>query len=119
MGGENFNMESDEAILQITSPIPRLNGPYLVVYKDVTERWAIVAMEWDNGHRVLGMRWFKGAKGCPVSSSRPIWLVLPEKLHKSIVDGLPISYKKRLNIERFLAREITGEELYNVIYQTD
>ena len=65
--GQDFCM-SDERILEINSPRPDhkapdkasvTGGPYVVVYKNPGERWAIVAFDWGKGKRPhLGFRWF-------------------------------------------------------------
>ena len=64
MGGINFNLEDDNEILKINSPVTSVGGPYRVVYKNITERWAIVALNWDEKPR-LGIRWFWGGGGNP------------------------------------------------------
>ena len=53
--GENFQLEDDEKIIQINSPRDSLSGPYAVVFKNIEERWAIVAFDWDGQPR-LGIR---------------------------------------------------------------
>ncbi len=54
-GGKRVELENDSEILKVNSPQDSVGGPYVVVYKDTDERWAIVAMKWD-GMRRLGIR---------------------------------------------------------------
>lgn len=61
MGGENFPLDNDAQILSLSSPKRSVGGPYAVVYKNLDERWAIVALDWDAEPRrgnpvVLGRR---------------------------------------------------------------
>ena len=110
MSGANFNLESNEEILKINSPQNLLEGPYVVVYKHLIERWAIVAFNWSGKPR-LGMRWFWDSKGNPISNHHPIWFVIPPSLSKTILNGLPIEHKFSNKIEEFLAGNIKGKEL--------
>ena len=78
MGGEDLNMkDNDEEILKINSPKNCLDGPYEVIYKNIEERWAIVSLDWENEPR-LGIRWFWGTSGNPISTGHPTWFILPE-----------------------------------------
>jgi hypothetical protein len=110
MSGENYKIEDDAEILKINSPKIFIGGPYVVVYKDINERWAIVAIDWDKEPR-LGIRWFWGNGGNPFSSGNPTWLVIPSALSNSILNGLPLDFGFRKEIEKFLAGEIQGEEI--------
>ena len=110
MFGEKFDLENDEMILTINSPKGRLEGPYVVVYKDLAERWAIVAFLWDE-FPVLGIRWFWDNNGNPISNYLPIWFVIPSALQNAILNGLPLEFQFRDKLNRFLAGEILGEEL--------
>ena len=111
MSGINFAIEKNEEILSLNSPKTYIGGPYVVVYKSIENRWAIVALDWDKKPR-LGIRWFWDNGGSPFSSGHPTWFIIPEALNKSTLDGLTIeSYSLRVSIERFLAEEITGKEL--------
>ena len=110
MCGINCNIENDEEILKINSPKTSCDGPYIVVYKCVRKRWAIVALCWD-GVPVLAIRWFYGGKGSPVSTGHPTWFIIPDMLYQAILNGIPLEYRIRDDIDRFLAGEIDGEEL--------
>lgn len=110
MSGEQFNLKDNDAILKINSPKDSVGGPYKVVYKNLSERWAIVALDWDKEPR-LGIRWFWGNGGNPFSSGHPIWLVIPSSLANSILNGLPIDYKLLSRIKDFLSGNITGRDL--------
>lgn len=69
IAGQNFLIQKNDEILKIKSPRNRLSGPYVVVTKDINNRWAIVALRWDNNRNGLGIRWFHGRGGKSVQSS--------------------------------------------------
>jgi len=108
--GINFQLENDKKILQINSPRSNLSGPYAVVFKNLEERWAIVAFDWDEEPR-LGIRWFWGNGGNPLSSGNGTWLVIPSSLSKTIISGLPINHTFSNRIDDFLCGKITGDQL--------
>jgi hypothetical protein len=110
MAGEKFDLNDNSKILSINSPKKSLSGPYTVVYKNIEERWAIVALDW-NEEPNLGIRWFWGNGGNPFSSGNPIWLILPSELISSTLNGLPISFRFKKKIEKFLDKEIKGNQL--------
>lgn len=110
MAGANFDLTDDKKILNINSPKNSVGGPYKVVYKDLKERWVIIAMDWDNEPR-LGIRWFWGNGGNPFSSAHPIWLVVPPSLSKSMLAGLPITHKLSSKIDDFLSGKLKGRDL--------
>ena len=110
--GKNYPIEDDEAILSIDSPRASLSGPYAVVFKNIEERWAIVAFEWD-GTPSLGIRWFWGNGGNPFSSGNGTWLVIPQSLSKNVLSGLPINHAFSGKIDDFLCGRISGEALKN------
>lgn len=110
MSGKDFNLNDDDLILKINSPQSSVGGPYKVVYKDLVERWVIVAFDWDN-RPSLGIRWFWDSKGNPLSTGYPIWFVIPSSLYKSTLDGLPLAYSARIELEKFLMGEIEGTRL--------
>lgn len=109
-GGETFPLDDDREILGINSPRDRVGGPYVVVFKNVEDRWAIVAMDWEGEPR-LGIRWFWGNGGNPFSSAHPTWLVIPPELSKSILFGLPLAHKFSDRLEEYLTGKISGEAL--------
>jgi hypothetical protein len=110
MGGETFNLEDNNRILTITSPREHVGGPYVVVYKNLQERWAIVALDWDEKPR-LGIRWFWGNDGQPRAVVHPSWLIVPPSLSKNILSGLPIDHISSRKIDDFLAGIINGADL--------
>ncbi|RYX87838.1 hypothetical protein EON73_00385 [bacterium] len=110
MGGESFYLGDDNNILTLNSPKASVGGPYKVVYKNVEEKWAIVAMDWDGKPR-LGMRWFWGNGGNPFSSGNPTWLVIPSSLSNSILNGLPLDFTFYSKVVEFLAGKITGSQI--------
>jgi hypothetical protein len=110
MGGTTVDLNDDAQILSINSPKSSLKGPYCVVHKDLSERWVIVAMEWDKQPR-LGMRWFWGNGGNPFSSGNPIWLVIPPTLSKGILASLPLNHTLSTKVDDFLSGKISGNDL--------
>ena len=87
-----------------------LSGPYTVVFKNLDERWAIVAFDWEDEPR-LGIRWFWGDGGNPFSSGNGTWLVIPPSLSRNILSGLPIDHAFSGRLESFLCGNITGQQL--------
>lgn len=85
--GNGFALEDNKQILSIKSPRNRLEGPFVVVTKNLTKRWAIVALRWDNESNALGIRWFHGNVGNPFSR-RPTWLIIPDELHEGVINLL-------------------------------
>ena len=110
MFGEKLNLEKDEEILKINSPKEHCEGPYKVVFKDMNDRWAIVALTWD-GNPTLGIRWFWGEKGNPTSTGYPTWLIIPSTLHNAVLNGLPLDFSFRDKLNYFLANKIDGNKL--------
>jgi hypothetical protein len=110
VGGVNFRLDNDMQILSLSSPRRSVGGPYAVVYKNLNERWAIVALDWDAEPR-LGIRWFWGSGGNPFSSSYPTWLVIPPSLSKGVLASLPLPHTFHRMLDDFLAGVITGDEL--------
>lgn len=107
MAGITFDLTDDNNILALNSPKTSVGGPYKVVYKNIDERWVIVALNWEGEPR-LGIRWFWGNGGNPFSSANPIWLVVPSSLSNSILNGLPLDFKFHSQIVDFLAGKIAG-----------
>jgi hypothetical protein len=105
--GEDFDLTQDENILAINSPKELVGGPYKVVYKDIDDRWAIVALKWEGKPR-LGIRWFWSVMGNPVSNMHSTWLIIPEPLNNAIL-GCVAQLQTKFN--QFLREEISGEEL--------
>lgn len=110
MAGENFNLDDDWAVLSIQSPRSSVGGPYKVIYKHLDERFAIVALDWD-GKPSLGIRWFWGPKGNPCSTGYPTWFIYPSELVYSLLNGLPLDYSERRQLDRYLSGKIQGIEL--------
>jgi len=110
MSGETFPLENDASILEIDSPRENIGGPYAVVYKDLEDRWAIVALSWDGEPR-LGIRWFWGGGGNPFSSAHPTWLVIPPSLSRGILASLPPPHVFHRRVDDFLAGIISGDTL--------
>lgn len=108
--GETFPLTSDKDILSINSPKNSLKGPWFVVHCDVTNRWAIVIMHWNDEPR-LGIRWFYGTSGTPSVRGYATWLVIPDSLSEAILSKLPISPSLRKRIDAILRNEYSISEL--------
>jgi hypothetical protein len=108
--GATFPIEDDSMILQINSPRENLSGPYAVVFKNLTERWAITAIDWDGEPR-LAIRWFWNGGGNPFSSGHGTWLVVPPSLSRSMLTGLPLDHAFSRRLDDFLSGVITGTQL--------
>ena len=108
--GKDFPIERDEEILKIDSPRASLSGPYAVVFKNLKERWAIAAIDWDGEPR-LGIRWFWGNGGNPFSSGHGTWLVIPPSLSRNVLSGLPIDHVFSGRLDDFLCGKIEGTQL--------
>jgi hypothetical protein len=109
-GGYGFDLANDSDILSINSPQKNVGGPYVVVHKDMQERWVIVAMDWDK-KPVLGMRWFWGDGGNPRSTTYSTWLVIPSSLNTGILSSLSLGQDLKSKVEDFLSGKIIGNEL--------
>jgi hypothetical protein len=103
-GGEKLNLNNDGEILSIKSPRDRVCGPDFVVYKNVKDRWAIVALRWDKRPR-LGIRWFYESTGHPVSNGWPVWFMIPVELHAPILDSLHLEKDFRKRVDDFLNKQ--------------
>jgi len=101
---------TDDLILSVNSPKNRCVGPHAVVYKNEDQPWAIVALDWDNEPR-LAIRWFNSELGNPTSNEYPTWFVIPRELENAILHGLPLKFPVRNEINRFLVKGISGNEL--------
>ena len=110
MCGENFPLGDDNRILEINSPQESVGGPYVVVFRNLVERWAIVAMDWDQEPRI-GIRWFWGNGGNPFSSAHPIWFVVPPLLSHSMLSELPLEPEFSRRLKEYLMGGITGFDL--------
>ena len=110
MYGIQFDLKDDSKILKINSPKCSVGGPYKVVYKNINERWVIIAFDWEKQPR-LGIRWFWGNGGNPFSSAHATWLVIPTELNIAILNGLPLDTKFRNRIELFLNGSISGKDI--------
>jgi hypothetical protein len=106
----SFNLGDNSEILKISSPKKSVSGPFAVVYKNIENKWAIVALDWDEVPS-LGIRWFWPSIGNPVSRGFPTWFIIPIELRVSILNGLPIDVGFRHKIDQYLCGEIGGDEI--------
>ncbi len=110
MYGNEFPLEDDNEILKLNSPKQSCRGPFVCVGKDLSQRWAVVALEWDNSPE-LAMRWFTGGIGTPASSGRPLWCILPNAFHDGVINGINLPPEREQLLKRFLNGEISGTDL--------
>ena len=96
-GGETFPLDDDSKILGINFPKKSVGGPYVVVFKESEERWAIVAMDWDE-EPCLGIRWFWGNNGHPSRGKTPLWFVIPSELSKNVARTYCLDCPWRINL---------------------
>ena len=108
--GKHFPLEANDEILRIDSPHGELDGPWFVVHKDITQRWAIVIMHW-NGTPCLGIRWFLRGHGTPSVRGYATWLVVPNELADAVLSKLPIAPIVRQKIDNILLGKYSIKEL--------
>ena len=108
--GSKFPIALDQEILQINSPQNKVKGPRLIVYKDVSDRWAIVLMKWEKEF-CLGIRWFYGGQGTPSVRGYATWLVIPNQLANAILDKLPLTPKMRQKVDEVLQGKYSVSQL--------
>ena len=118
-GGWNFPIADDNQVLDIDSPRRHIEGPHVVVDRSLEERWVVVALNWidDDGDRApcLGIRWFHGTAGYPMSRGYSTWFIFPQssgEFNLRVVEDLlsiPNAFAEQVKL--FLAGKITGEEL--------
>jgi hypothetical protein len=114
-GGKDCDLSIDKEILSIRSPRHSVGGPYGVVYKNMADRWVLVALDWEEQPR-LGIRWFYERAGHPVSRGYPVWFILPLQLNAVILDGLGIGKSFREILDDFLRDGLSGPELEIIFY---
>lgn len=117
--GNGFQLEKNEEILSIDSPSKNVFGPWLVVYKDLSERWAIVVLHWksepnNKPEPCLGIRWFYGNQGTPSVRTYATWLIIPNELADSVLDKLPLSPQHRQKVNDILLGKYSLDELKQI-----
>lgn len=113
--GKEFSM-SNEDILTINSPQRRVKGPWDVVYKDTSNRWAIVVLHWNDNplkepKPCLGIRWFYGNQGSPSVRGYATWLIIPNELADGVLDNLPLTPPLRQKVNDILLGKFSIKEL--------
>jgi hypothetical protein len=110
--GADFDLTDDENILSIKTPIDRVNGPYIVVEKDMQSRTVIVALDFD-GIPCLGRHSFTDDSDKPLYRGHPSWEIISEK--EDIIKIISAQDERiRVIIEDFLSNDeskLTGKEL--------
>ena len=114
--GKGFPMNENKEILQIDSPRKNVFGPWLVVHKDVSERWAIVVLHWksDGSNKIepcLGIRWFYGNQGTPSVRSFATWLIIPNQIADAVLSKLPLAPQLRQEVNDILLGKYSIAEL--------
>jgi hypothetical protein len=113
--GKDFNLENDDLILQLKSPVGRVDGPYSIVYKSVDERLVVVAMEFD-GQPCLGVHLFKDKIGWPASRGIPTWcVVLPDNAYE-LLKYFEFEPDISESLHGFLSKKIKGLGLNRRLY---
>ncbi len=97
-------------ILKIKSPTKDVDGPYVVVYIDTVERWAIVALDYA-GHPRLGIRWFRSTCGVPQSRATSTWFIIPPVLNAAVLNSLGLTSKDNAILDDYLRGAINGDVL--------
>ncbi len=105
--GADFKLYDNTAIVKINAPKDVVDGPYKVIYKDMDERWAIVALDWD-GEPCLGIRWFWDSIGHPQSTGHPTWFIIPDQLARGVLASLPLSTEFAHDVNQFLLGILKG-----------
>ena len=112
-GGDALDMSDDDAILEIKSPQDFVGGPHCVICRNIEERWAIVALDWET-HPRLGIRWFHGTSGNPQSRGHPTWFVVPQKLNQAILAALPIDAEVMQEVNQHFAKYADVRDILNM-----
>ena len=89
--GEGFKLVEEE-ILQINSPQGKKKGQNKIEIEKVLHidnklRYVVILCKW-NDKKALGMRWFWGKRGFPISRKYGTWLIIPEDLQNSLLQGI-------------------------------
>ena len=114
--GEEFPMEDDGQILRINTPKSNLRGPWFVVKKDLSKRWALVMLSWKDPNETdfkprLGLRWFYGIAGTPSVRGLATWLILPKEMSEILVGNLSIDADIRQKANDILSGKLSIQEL--------
>ncbi len=114
--GDTYKIDNDANILKIDSPKGRITGPYVVVHRNLDDRYAVVALDFKTDHNLikprLGIRWFWGKAGTPFIR-RSAWFIIPEELQSGVVGSFRLSLIQEILLRRFLSGKIDGNRLKN------
>lgn len=112
--GASFDIRVDANILKIDSPKSRIIGPYVVVHRNLADRYAVVALDFKTDHNLikprLGIRWFWGKAGTPFIR-RSAWFIIPEELQSGVIVSFNLSPRREGLLRDFLANKINGIQL--------
>ncbi len=116
--GQFFSM-SNKDILSINSPRRNVRGPWLVIHKDMSKRWAIVALHWKKDGEIkdspgLGIRWFHRTHGTPSARANATWFILPDELVDGILDKISPTPQLREKVNNILLNKYSDEELMQI-----
>lgn len=119
-------MLEDKEIFEICSPYTPgrrlLKGPYYIVYKDPSDEYAIVAIDYRVSENLtyvpcLGIRWMADGNGMPCRGKAKMWFVLPNNMHDAILGWQNINKANNQTIEQFLQGKITGKDLMKYYFK--
>ena len=93
-------------LLEVKSPIDKIDGPYKVIVIYLNEYWGIAALKFD-GKPCFGIRWFDTSLGTPNSHGKKAWFILPDIVANGIIDTFSFNASVKVKLRKFLA----GEEI--------
>ena len=103
----NNNVETIiNELLEVKSPIEKVEGPYKVIVIYPNNCWGIAALKFD-GKQCFGIRWFDTNLGTPNSHGKKAWFILPDMVANGIIDTFSFNASVKVKLRKFLA----GEEI--------
>lgn len=112
----NNNVETIiNELLEVKSPIEKVEGPYKVIVIYPNDYWGIAALKFD-GKQCFGIRWFDTSLGTPNSFAKKTWFILPDVVANGIIDTFSFNAQTKLKLRKFLANEdeIDGSDLSDI-----
>lgn len=112
----NNNVETIiNELLEVKSPIEKVEGPYKVIVIYPNDYWGIAALKFD-GKQCFGIRWFDTSLGTPNSFGKKTWFILPDVVANGIIDTFSFNAQTKLKLRKFLANEdeIDGSDLSDI-----
>ena len=102
-------------LLDVKSPIEKIDGPYKVIIIYPNDCWGIAALKFD-GKQCFGIRWFDTTLGTPNSFGKKTWFILPDMVANGIIDTFSFNAQTKLKLRKFLANkdETDGPDLSDI-----